>query len=173
MSENNSSITTLAKVKMLSVVIPVYQNRETVAETCQRVLHVWEENFPHLDIEVLFVDDGSQDGSWDELERVRAKNPYHVSLVKLSRNFGQVSAILAGYEAAQGDAVITLSADLQDPVEVMAQMIAHWEKGQQIVIAHRVSRDDDATATLFSRIAYGLCAAQILEFPRVVLIIYY
>lgn len=155
MSEINSIIPLQDPKKLISVVVPVYQNRETVGETCRRVLQARAQSFPHLDVEIVFVDDGSPDGSWGELERVRADYPDHVCLVKLSRNFGQVSAILAGYEAAQGDAVITLSADLQDPVEVMAQMISHWEKGQEIVIAHRVSRDDDATATLFSRIAYG------------------
>ncbi|CAH1077438.1 glycosyltransferase family 2 protein [Candidatus Nitrotoga sp. 1052] len=155
MNKNNSSITSLGQRKRVSVVVPVYQNRETVSETCLRILQVREQSFPHLDIEIVFVDDGSQDGSWEELERVRAGNPDHVSLVKLSRNFGQVSAILAGYEAAQGDAVITISADLQDPVGVMVQMVSQWETGQEIVIAHRESRDDDVAATLFSRIAYG------------------
>jgi dolichol-phosphate mannosyltransferase len=156
MSKNDSRISTPAQRKRLSVVVPVYQNRETVGETCLRVLQIGEQSFPHLDVEIVFVDDGSQDGSWVELERVRAENPDHVSLVKLSRNFGQVSAILAGYKAAHGDAIITISADLQDPVSVMAQMVSYWEKGQEIVIAHRESRDDDAAATLFSRIAYGV-----------------
>jgi len=156
MSKNNSKISTLGPKKRVSVVVPVYQNCETVGETCLRVLKVREQSFPHLDVEIVFVDDGSQDGSWEELERVRAENPDHVGLVKLSRNFGQVSAILAGYEAAQGDAVITLSADLQDPVGIMAQMVSQWETGQEIVIAHRESRDDDAAATVFSRIAYGV-----------------
>lgn len=156
MSNNNSKISTPGQRKRLSVVVPVYQNRETVGETCLRVLQVGEQSFPHLDVEIVFVDDGAQDGSWEELERVRAENPDHVSLVKLSRNFGQVSAILAGYKAAHGDAIITISADLQDPVSVMAQMVSYWEKGQEIVIAHRESRDDDAASTLFSRIAYGV-----------------
>lgn len=156
MSENNSRVTATGEPKQVSVVIPVFGNRETVGEICQRILCVRQESFPHLDVEIVFVDDGSPDGSWSELERIRAANPQHVSLVKLSRNFGQVSAILAGYMAAQGDAVITISADLQDPVSVMAQMVSQWEAGQEIVIAHRESRDDDAAATLFSRIAYGV-----------------
>lgn len=155
MNMNNIRVISLGQRKLISVVVPVYQNRETVGETCLRVLQVREQSFPHLDIEVVFVDDGAQDGSWEELERIQVENPDHVSLVKLSRNFGQVSAILAGYEAAHGDAVITISADLQDPVSVMAQMVSHWEKGQEIVIAHRESRDDDVAATFFSRIAYG------------------
>ena len=153
---NNSSFTPSGQKRLVSVVVPVYRNRETVGETCLRVLQVRQQSFPHLDIEIVFVDDGSQDGSWEELERVREANSNHVSLVKLSRNFGQVSAILAGYGAAKGDAVITLSADLQDPIEVIAQMVTHWEAGLEIVIAHRESRDDDAAATLFSRIAYGV-----------------
>lgn len=156
MSKTHSRIATPGQRKLVSIVVPVYQNRETVDETCRRVLQVRVQCFPHLDVEIVFVDDGSQDGSWEELERVRAENPDYVSLVKLSRNFGQVSAILAGYEAAQGDAVITLSADLQDPVGVMAQMVSQWETGQEIVIAYRESRDDDAAATVFSRIAYGV-----------------
>ena len=153
---NNSSFTPLGQKRLVSVVVPVYRNRETVGETCLRVLQVRQQSFPHLDIEIVFVDDGSPDGSWEELERVREANTDHVSLIKLSRNFGQVSAILAGYEAAKGDAVITLSADLQDPIEIIAQMVSHWEAGLEIVIAHRGSRDDDAAATLFSRIAYGV-----------------
>ena len=156
MSNNNSRIFTQGQGKLVSVVVPVYQNRETVGETCLRVLQVREQSFSHLDVEIVFVDDGSQDGSWEELERVRAENPDHVSLVKLSRNFGQLGAILAGYEAARGDAVITLSADLQDPVGVMAQMVSQWETGQEIVIAYRESRDDGAAASVFSRIAYGV-----------------
>ncbi|QDZ28848.1 glycosyltransferase family 2 protein [Noviherbaspirillum sp. UKPF54] len=141
--------------RRVSVVVPVFRNSETVEETCLRILKVHAQSFPHLDVEVVFVDDGSNDGSWDALQRVRAEHPQYVSLVKLSRNFGQVNAILAGYESARGDAVITISADLQDPVSLMAEMVAQWEQGQEIVIAHRASRDDDAAATVFSRIAYG------------------
>jgi dolichol-phosphate mannosyltransferase len=153
---NNPRIAAPGQRKLVSVVVPVYKNRETVAETCRRVLQLREQSFPHLDVEVVFVDDGSADGSWEELERVRAANPDHVSLVKLSRNFGQLIAILAGYKAAQGDAVITLSADLQDPVSMIAQMVSQWESGQEIVIAYRESRDDDAVNIIFSRIAFGV-----------------
>jgi glycosyltransferase involved in cell wall biosynthesis len=155
MSENISKITAFAQIKLVSVVVPVYCNRETVAETYFQIIEVSKQSFPHLHVEIVFVDDGSQDDSWEELERIRAENPGHVVLVKLSRNFGQLSAILAGYEAAQGDAIITISADLQDPVSVIAKMVSHWEMGQEIVIAHRQSRNDDIAATLFSKIAYG------------------
>lgn len=156
MNMNTSSADNAGVGKTVSVVVPVYRNKETVGETCARILKVHKESFPQLGLEVVFVDDGSGDGSWEELERVRDAYPGRVTLVKLSRNFGQVSAMLAGYAVARGDAVITVSADLQDPVGVMAQMVLQWEAGQEIVIAHRVSRDDDVAATLFSRIAYGI-----------------
>jgi polyisoprenyl-phosphate glycosyltransferase len=74
----------------------------------------------------------------------------------LSRNFGQVSAILAGYRASRGDAVITISADLQDPVGLMGEMVRQWEQGHEIVIAHRGSRNDDLASTIFSKLAYGI-----------------
>jgi dolichol-phosphate mannosyltransferase len=142
--------------KRISIVVPVFRNKETVGETCRQAMNVHEQHFPHLGLEILFVDDGSADDTWEELQRLQHAHPQFVSLLKLSRNFGQVSAILAGYDAAQGDAVITISADLQDPVSLMAEMVAQWERGQEVVIAHRESRNDDVAATLFSRIAYGI-----------------
>lgn len=141
---------------LLSVVVPVFRNGPTLLATFEGVLAVRNERFPDLDLEMVLVDDGSDDGSWEEMKRLHARHPEHVRLLKLSRNFGQVSAILAGYEAARGDAVVTLSADLQDPPALIADMVANWRQGSEVVIAHRESRDDDAAATLFSRLAYGI-----------------
>jgi polyisoprenyl-phosphate glycosyltransferase len=142
--------------RLLSIVVPVYNNCETVRETCLRVLRLKEEGAISLRVELVFVDDGSTDDSWLELQRLAQDFSQHVTLVKLSRNFGQVNAIFAGYEASSGDAVITVSADLQDPIALIVEMVAYWEKGTEIVIAHRESRADDLSATLFSRIAYGV-----------------
>lgn len=142
--------------QQLSVVVPVYNNSQTVRETCQRVLQLAQEKIIHMSIEMVFVDDGSSDSSWAELVKLRTDYTENVTLVKLSRNFGQVNAILAGYEASTGDAVVTISADLQDPVELIAQMVLKWQSGMEIVIAHRESRDDDVSSTLFSKIAYGV-----------------
>jgi dolichol-phosphate mannosyltransferase len=141
---------------LISVVVPVFRNRPTVFATFEGVLAVHEAALPDLDFEMILVDDGSDDGSWDELQRLQQAHPKHVRLLKLARNFGQLSAILAGYEAARGDAIVTLSADLQDPPAVIGQMVDNWRKGSEIVIAHRESRDDDVASTLFSRLAYGI-----------------
>lgn len=140
----------------LSVVVPVFRNRDTLAPTFEGILATRNAAFPALGLEVVFVDDGSDDGSWEELSRLHGQYPQHVSLVKLSRNFGQVCAILAGYEAATGDAVVTISADLQDPVALIAEMVGCWQRGSEIVIAHRKARNDDAAATLSSKMAYGI-----------------
>lgn len=151
---------------LLSVVVPVYRTRDTLVETCRRVIQVHRENFQDLGLELVFVDDGCPDGSWHELLALQAINPELVRLVKLSRNFGQVSAILAGYEAARGDAVVTMSADLQDPTQVIAQMVEHWRNGVEVVIAHRDSRNDEVAATFFSRIAYGFARRANPRIPK-------
>lgn len=151
---------------LLSVVVPVFRNRETLLATFEGVLRTRDQSFPAWQLEVVFVDDGSEDGSWDEIHRVRAVYPSQVRGIRLSRNFGQVSAILAGYEAARGDAIVTLSADLQDPPAVIAQMVAHWDSGCEVVIAHREARDDDLPATFFSRVAYGAARAANPRMPQ-------
>ena len=152
--------------RCLSVVVPVHGNRDSVAETLSQVLAVQARSFAHLDLEVVFVDDGSPDDSWDILQGLRAAHPHEVRLVKLSRNFGQVSAILAGFDVVKGDAVVTISADLQDPVELIEQMVSHWQAGAEIVVAQRARRDDDLASVLFSRVAYGVARFANPRIPR-------
>lgn len=141
---------------VISIVVPVFRNRDTLFSTFQNILDVQKAKFSHLALEVIFIDDGSDDGSWEELQQLHVQSPQQILLVKLSRNFGQVCAILAGYEAATGDAVVTLSADLQDPVTLIGDMVTHWQQGTEVVVAHREARNDDIVATLFSKIAYGI-----------------
>ena len=150
-----ASATDAGSVSVISVVVPVFRNSGTLFPTFERILSVRNTSFPGLGLEVIFVDDGSDDSSWEQLSALHAQYPREVSLVKLSRNFGQVFAILAGYEAATGDAVVTISADLQDPVQLIAEMVDHWRQGTEVVVAHRAARNDDVVATVFSKIAYG------------------
>ena len=143
------------KAVVVSVVVPVYQNAQSLPGTMQRILEV-RDAVPHVDVEICFVDDGSTDESWTVLEGLRAEHPDVVTLLRLSRNFGQVNAILAGLGSAQGDAIIVISADLQDPADLMTTMIDRWSEGAEIVIAHRVERDDDGASKVFSRMAYSV-----------------
>lgn len=152
-------------LESVSVVIPVYQNRESLAELVYALFKVHAEQASDIDLSVIFVDDGSTDGSWDVLTGLHRKHPARVNLIKLSRNFGQVNAILAGYAHATSDAVITMSADLQDPPELLVQMIRKWRAGSDLVIAHRAQRDDDLASRLFSRTAYSVARRAHPEMP--------
>lgn len=147
MSKTNSK-------KLISVVIPVFCNQETIQETCQQILQIHLESFPQHHLEIILIDDGSTDGSYEKLLSMYESYPEIVIAVKLSRNFGQLAAILAGYSISKGDAVITVSADLQDPIALMPAMIDRWEQNNEIVIAYREKREDDAASKFFSKIAY-------------------
>lgn len=149
----------------VSVVIPVYQNAGSLRETLQRIRDV-ATGVPSIDLEVCFVDDGSTDDSWRVLTDLKSEFPSDVTLIRLSRNFGQVSAILAGLASAHGDAMVVISADLQDPVDLIPTMIEKWREGSDVVIAHRTERDDDRASRLFSRMAYSVARSAHPEMPE-------
>ncbi len=129
-----------------SVVAPVYNEEESLPAFYARVVAVMEtlgEPF-----ELTLVDDGSHDRSW-EIMRGLAQRDSRVRVVRFSRNFGHQMALSAGLEYARGQAVILLDADLQDPPEVIPQLIARWRTGAEVVYARRVSRRGE---TLFKRL---------------------
>ena len=106
--------------------------------------------------EIVVVDDGSTDGTWSRLVAIAAVDP-HVRLVRLSRNFGHQVALTAGVEAARGDAVVTIDGDLQDPPEVIPDMVARWQEGYDVVYGVRDVREGETryklwTARLFYRL---------------------
>jgi polyisoprenyl-phosphate glycosyltransferase len=136
----------------ISYVVPVYQNEGSIAATCEGIAALYA-GTPH-DYEIVLVDDGSRDNSWAEMQGAAARDR-NVRLVRFTRNFGQLAAMLAGYERATGDAIVNLSADLQDPVELSADMVRRWESGSDLVIAYRQEREDRLAARVFSRLAYG------------------
>lgn len=152
--------------KTVSVVVPVFNNAPTLEETCRQILHVHESAFKHLGLEIIFVNDGSKDDSWQELLRLKGLYADKVSLVNLSRNFGQVAALFAGFNRTRGDAVINVSADLQDPISLMGRMVAHWEGGSDLVIGYRENRSDGVIRRMFSRIAYRVARISCPELPR-------
>lgn len=126
----------------LSIVIPVYHNAGSIQLTYNRILCVIENNKKIRDFEIIFVEDGSKDDSFSEILELANANS-HVKALKFSRNFGQVPAIYAGYKISTGDIIITLSADLQDPPELITQMIEQYtSSGSEIVICSRKDRDE-------------------------------
>lgn len=152
--------------KSISIVIPVYNNEPTLQNICDQIFDIHRKSFPHLKLELLFVNDGSKDSSWKELTRLRNLHKEHISLVNLSRNFGQFGALFAGFNHAQGDAVICISADLQDPVSLMAEMVKLWEFGVEIVVCHREKRQDGFFTSLFSRMAYAMARVSVGDLPQ-------
>ncbi len=134
---------------VLSIVIPVYGEEDNLPVLYERLAKVMHDTEPNY--EVIFVDDGSRDRSADMLREL-AERDERVVVVELSRNFGHQVAISAGLDFAQGDAVIVMDADLQDPPEVLPQFIAKWREGHDVVYAVRARRKEG----WFKRALYAL-----------------
>lgn len=139
----------------ISICFAVYQNQGSLTPLYERMIHELNTHFPHHTYELLFVNDGSKDGSLDELLVLREKDP-QVKIISFSRNFGQMAAILAGWEKATGDCVINMAADMQDPPEQCTLMIKEWEQGSDIVISYRIAHDTSLSRKLTSKLFYKL-----------------
>lgn len=132
---------------LLSVVVPVYNERAVLPLLHARLTAVLS-GLP-LRYEIVLVDDGSRDGSDIDMADLAARVP-HVRAVRLSRNFGKEAALTAGIAHAKGDAVIVLDADLQDPPELIPQMIKAWQAGADVVAMRRRTRAGETAAKKFS-----------------------
>jgi dolichol-phosphate mannosyltransferase len=122
----------------LSIVIPLYNEDATVDELRRRLGEVLDRVEP--DYEVLLVNDGSRDGTAEALKRI-AQAGSRWRAIHFSRNFGHQAAVAAGLRFATGRAVVVMDADLQDPPELLEQMLARWREGFEVVYAQRVSRE--------------------------------
>ena len=137
-----------------SLVVPIYDEAETIPELVRRLTDL----VGKLDgaAEVILVDDGSSDGSYELMSLAREADP-RFKLLRLSRNFGHQIAVTAGLDVAAGNAVIVMDADLQDPPEVALELAARWREGYEVVYAVRERREGEtpfkrATASLFYRL---------------------
>ena len=149
----------------ISIVIAVYQNEGAIRRTYEDVRAVFADQLPEHEYEFVFVDDGSKDGSLKEILDLRRADA-HVKAITFTRNFGQMPAMLAGFKEATGDAIVNISADLQDPAELIPQMVTKWAEGSEIVICHRSDRSDPLLTNLFSRLAYGVLRISLPQIPR-------
>ena len=130
---------------LLSVVISIYNETDVIPLLLRRLRAVLEQlQRPY---EIIFIDDGSSDGSLEVL-RDTAADDYRIRVVSFTRNFGHQTAITAGLDFASGDAVVIMDADLQDPPELLPEMVREYENGFDVVSAQRVSREID---TFFKR----------------------
>ncbi|MBR6452386.1 MAG: glycosyltransferase family 2 protein [Lachnospiraceae bacterium] len=138
----------------ISIVIPVYYNEDTLMLLYEDLKATV---LPELgDYELVFVDDGSGDGSYAVMEEIRGLDPSHVTLVKLSRNFGEHAAILAGLSACSGDCAVTKQADLQEDSTLILDMYDSWKRGNKVVLAVREERDEGKVKKFFANLYYAI-----------------
>lgn len=145
----------MSQKKLLSVVVPVYNEAEGISYFHERATTALS-RIEGCDFELVYVDDGSRDGSYDIMRKLAEGDP-RVRIVKFSRNFGHQIAITAGLDYARGDAIVFIDADLQDPPETIAELVAKWNEGFDVVYARRNKRPGETafklfTATMFYRL---------------------
>jgi glycosyltransferase involved in cell wall biosynthesis len=149
----------------LSVVVPVFNEQEVLPEFHQRLGRVLDAL--NLRTQVIYVNDGSTDGTLDAIGQL-AEHDARVTLVDLSRNFGKEIAMTAGLDHADADAVVVIDADLQDPPELIPQLVEEWRDGHDVVYAKRTSREGESaakklTAFLFYRLIQKMSRVRIPE----------
>lgn len=140
---------------LISVVVPCYNEELVIKETISR-LQKFAESERDYEFELLFVDDGSRDQTL-EILHAEAKNDATIRVVSFTRNFGHQVAVSAGIDIALGSAIVIIDADLQDPVEVISEMLSAWRNGFEIVYGQRIARRGEtrfkrATAFVFYRL---------------------
>ena len=124
--------------KTVTIIIPVYNEKSVLKYLFERLERL-EKKHLNYSFEFLFINDGSNDGTLEIIKK-EAKNNKSVSYINLSRNFGKEIAMIAGLDHAQGNAVAIIDADLQDPPELIPEMLKYWEKGYDDIYARRTSR---------------------------------
>jgi dolichol-phosphate mannosyltransferase len=145
-------------MSLISIVIPCFNEEEVIYET-----HLRLEKFLitiDMDKEIIYVDDGSRDSTYEKLLQL-AKMHHDIRIIRFSRNFGHQMAITAGMDYASGDAIVVIDADLQDPVEIISEMVDKWKNGFDVVYGKRVRREGESqfkriSAKIFYRILFKL-----------------
>ena len=142
---------------LLSVIVPVYNEKENIPTLHDRLCEFFSAK--DYNFELIFVDDGSKDNSLDLIRQFHAQDN-RVKYLSLARNFGHQIAITSGINFAQGNAVVVMDADLQDPPELIPEMIEKWQQGFQIVYAQRVARKGEN----FIKISFAFLFYRIIKF---------
>lgn len=128
--------------KLITILVPAYNEHESLPILYDRLVKLMNEQ-PNYDFEVLFVNDGSKDNTLELIKFLRKKDT-RINYVNLSRNYGKETAMAAGFDYVRGDALVIMDADLQDPPELIPEMIKYWEEGYDDVYAKRKSRKGES-----------------------------
>lgn len=135
---------------MLSVVLPAYNEEKMIKKAAGTIGNILKNE--EIDYEIVFVDDGSKDGTWREIQSA-GKEDEHVNGVRFSRNFGKESAMMAGLENADGDCVVVMDCDLQHPPETIVEMYRLWQQGYEVVEGVKRTRGRES---IFHKMSAGL-----------------
>ncbi len=147
---------------LLSVVIPCHNEADVIDDTHVRLSEVLPTT--SMDYEVIYVDDGSRDTTLSKLERIASRDP-RVTVIELSRNFGQQAAMSAGLAATRGDAIVITDADLQDPPEVIPEMVRAWRAGVDVAYGRRRRRAGETAFKLVTASLYHRLFARMIPYP--------
>lgn len=152
------------KKKLVTILVPAYNEQEVLHLLYDRLEKLMNEN-TNYDFEVLLVNDGSKDKTFEIMQELREKDKRFCYL-NLSRNFGKETAMIAGLDYCKGDAVVIIDADLQDPPELIPEMIKYWEEGYDDVYAKRRSREGETwlkkfTSKMYYRVLQGFTRIEI------------
>lgn len=151
-------------MKKITILVPAYNEEEALPFLYERVSKIMDE-MKNYEFELLFVNDGSKDNTLNEIKELRKKDK-RISYVDFSRNFGKEIGMIAGLDYATGDCVIIMDADLQDPPELISQMVELWEQGYDDVYAQRKSRAGETwlkkfTSKMYYRVLQSLTKVEI------------
>jgi len=138
--------------KLVSIVIPVFNEIDVIDACYERLTRVMQ-TLDDYEYELVFVDDGSSDRSYERLIAFHEQDP-HLKIVKFSRNFGHQIAVTAGVDEARGDAIVIIDADLQDPPETIPEMLKKWEQGYDVVYGVRQRRAGESRLKLLTAAAF-------------------
>lgn len=164
LKENNMSKKGCIKMKKISIVVPMYYE-EAVAEECYKRLKKVLENIKNYEYEIIFINDGSKDKTLPILIKI-AEEDKNVKIISFARNFGHQCAVTAGLQYVTGDAIVIIDADLQDPPELIPDMLKLWEDGNEVIYGKRKSREGESkfkllTASMFYRTLNALSDVEI------------
>jgi glycosyltransferase involved in cell wall biosynthesis len=150
----------------VSIVVPCYNEADVFPHLQQALSQLADTVGQDHDVEIILVDDGSRDATWKKICAFSALDS-RVRGLSLSRNFGHQAALTCGYDVATGDAVVCMDADLQDPPEVILEMIRLWREGADVVYGVRASREGETTFKLWTaKLFYRLIRAMGAEYVR-------
>lgn len=141
------------KRKKIVILLPAYNEEKSFPLLKDRMLKVLADN-PDYDWEFLLVNDGSKDNTLQQMIRFHQEDPSHWSYIDLSRNYGKEVAMMAGFDYADGDALIIMDSDMQHPISVIPEMIRHWEEGYDDVYARRKSSKEGFLKRKTSQLYY-------------------